>query len=372
MGYVTRPLGLGFLALMIIIAFQITTKKGLCMDSNIVYKIDNIESENTESMYACKMHRKVNFSVFFYEQQDQISSRLAKVELLLHQIGAETPLYIRLTPENLDSIEKSVLVGALGLHLRSGDDALVNLLADFLTHTVTPADDMLSSAWWPTYEELSFGDRLQFYDFVLLQLKDRNADIQSFRGFPQFAKAFYQRLDNFGAANSKFDFIFETENPEFQVKELMTLTRKNPNVRVALKNSAGTFVLPFMVKYPDMLPLTTQYRFVVDKKVNVAKYEENTEHLIILNSDNSLKFASLFNEGAAAFLSSNRKLDFIQIHLPSYKLKEKEMHNISDYFDFIKSSKMVSEWVRDRKAFKPVAAVDAIQYYRINSLVPGT
>ena len=367
MGYVTRPLGLGFMALMIIIAFQITTKKGLCMDSNIVYKIDNIASENTESMYACKMNRKANFSVFFYEQQDQITSRLARVELLLRQIGAETPLYIRLTPENLDTIEKSVLVGALGLHLRTADDALVNLLADFLSHTATPGDDMLSSAWWPSYEELSRSERLQFYDFVLLQLKNRNADIQSFREFPSFAKGFYGRLDNYGAANSKFDFIFESENPDFQLQELMALSRKNPNVRVAVKNKTGTFILPFMVKYPDLLPLSTQYRFVVDKKMNVAKFEENTEHLIILKSDSNLKFSTLFDEGAPAFLSSNRQVDFIQIHLPSYKLKEKEMHKISDYFGFVKSSGMVSEWIRDRNAFKTVAAVDVIQYYRINS-----
>jgi hypothetical protein len=367
MGYATRPLGLGFLALMIIIAFQITTKKGLCMDSSIVYKIDNISSEKTESMYACKMHRKVGFSVFFYEQREQISSRLARVEVLLRRIGAETPLYLQLSPESMDSLEKSVVHGALKLHLHTEDEAFTNLLADFLTRTEPNTESAISSAWWRAYGELSYQQRFQFYNFVVQQLRDRTADAGSFKGFPSFANSFYRRLERFGIADGKFDFIFETENPAFPVEELQALTRRYEGVRVALKNRGGVYVLPFMQKAADSQKIQAEYRFVSGERIKASDFANNTEHLIILKSDSNVKLAPLFDEGARSFLFSNRKLDFVHIHLPSYKLKKQELHKVSDYFEFVRNSKMVSEWVRERNAYKPVAAVDVIQYYRINS-----
>lgn len=336
------------------------------MDSNIVYKIDNISSEKTESMYSCKMHRNVGFSLFFYEEREQISARLARVEVLLSQIGAETPLHLQLVSDNLDDIEKSVVRGALSIHLRSADSELVNLLADFLTHSESESEAMTASAWWPAYHELSYGDRLKFYDFVLQQLKNRDADVNSFRDFPQFAGNFYKRLDNYGAANGKFDFVFETENPDFPIEKLVSLARSNPQVRVALKNRSGVYVLPFMLKLAKTLVDQADYRFIEGKNTNVPDYFSNTERLIILNSEGDLKLAPLFDDGARTFLASNRQLDFIQIHIPSFKLKEKQLSSVKNYFAFVKTSKMNATWVRDLNAFKPVAAVDAIQYYRLN------
>ena len=86
MGYIHRPFGLIFLILMITMGLQVALKKPLCIDSNVVYKIDKIDTEKTETIYSCNQFKKVSFSGFFYENLNNLQARLVKIEMLLNQL----------------------------------------------------------------------------------------------------------------------------------------------------------------------------------------------------------------------------------------------------------------------------------------------
>ena len=397
MSYLTRPLGLGFMLLMIIVAFQITTKKTLCMDSNIVYKIDNIISPNIESIYACSLHKPVKFSNFFYENADQLSSRLNRLDILFSQLGYESKIKISITPEMLksDEFEKIILHSALERHLNSFDPVYIGVLTDFLSRTETSGTDLFTTAWHSSYEELSLAERLKLHRSVISKLSDSKnlptggtaekllalAESQN-----KFQNILTLRLRSFGVLETRmllaepFDFVFESQSTEFPLSELSAFAKDHPEKRVAFKNASGIFILPYLIKVPteEESLLRAVYRFHIgDDKIKIGNYGKNSEHLVILNSELNLRLRPLFEGGAKEFLASNRQLKFVQFHMPSYMLVSKNLRKITDYFAFVKANAgdkpergvlgwKLSEWVQERNAYKPIATFDAIQYYRVD------
>ena len=94
MSYLYRPFGLFFLFLMILLAFQVVLKKPLCIESSIVYKIDRISNENTESIYNCKQWKSVAFSPYFFESIDSLQTQISKAEMLLRALGISNQIVI--------------------------------------------------------------------------------------------------------------------------------------------------------------------------------------------------------------------------------------------------------------------------------------
>jgi hypothetical protein len=68
---------------MLLLALQAGFKKPLCINSNIVYKIDRISDKKNESIYSCAQFKNVLFSNFLYEKLGDLESRLNQLEFLL-------------------------------------------------------------------------------------------------------------------------------------------------------------------------------------------------------------------------------------------------------------------------------------------------
>jgi len=104
------------------------------------------------------------------------------------------------------------------------------------------------------------------------------------------------------------------------------------------------FLLPSNLKVPETLAqgLFAKYRMIFDdqnkNESDIVRYFNNSESLILIHSNTfkeKLNLISLFKSGVNEFLYRNKQIDFVQIHLPSYKLVYKNLGQIANYFEFV-------------------------------------
>ena len=119
MSYLRRPFGVIFLILMLVMGLQIGLKKPLCIDSNIVYKINNIKADITETIYSCNQFKKVPFSIYLYENLNSLEARLYRLEAVLTQLSINDKYQIA-----IDNINKTQLS-----ELNNGIQIGIDLLA---------------------------------------------------------------------------------------------------------------------------------------------------------------------------------------------------------------------------------------------------
>jgi hypothetical protein len=420
MTYRQRPLGLFFLALMILMGLQVSLKKPLCIDSNIVYKIDRVDEQKTESVYSCSQFKKVSFSRFFYENLDGLQTRFKSLEGLFLSLNLRpkfvlvsdaTLLHneIQILPNGLRTgdempspqTEKELFSLSLANQLNIKDRQFSETLADFfIGKSDMGYQNLLSQAWSEAYDQLGFYERRSVYKEIIQKIKQNNLlssgtaieKLKSLTSSNLFKDKFYRKLNDLGFLSdselllTKLDVVIESNPTESVVERLEALALQNPQLKVALKNDQGLFLLPSHIKISDAVAVQMKidYRLVFNKananESTLKHYASLSEKLVLvkcLEELETLNFAPLFTRGVAGFLLVNKNLSFIQFHLPSYQLKAEALHKISNYFDFVKFQKpeaaerlslgwQQSTWQPERKAFKAVAVYDVIQYYRIN------
>lgn len=422
MSYAHRPFGLIFLFLMLIMGIQAGMKKPLCIDSNIVYKIDRVSAERNESVYGCSQFKKVSFSGFFYEKLDGLESRLNSLELalgaaisnnsVLIKIDETNPLQLQISGNTIhigsemlatDKLEKAVLQVVLKNKLNTADSIYLESLADYFSDT-NKYQNLISEAFNKSIKKMNFSDKRKIRKNVIGQLKLNNAEgliraemlsiekLKLVLSGPNHADEFDKNLQQLGYvqssqfANLKLDVIIDNKNLSVTEPDLADLARQNPQLKVGVQTSKGLFILPSYLKVQKNLEkkIFARYRIVFGlhdaTEGNIGKYSENSESLIqikgMLKSEAS-DFKVLFQSGVKAFLAKNKQLDFVQIHLPSYKLKSKALRHVSDYFKFVGNKNLAqaeykaigwsqTKWSTDLNAFKPVANYDVIQFFRIN------
>lgn len=405
---------------MIIMALQVALKKPLCIDSTIVYKIDNIEAENTETVYSCNQFKRVPFSVFFYDHLNNLQSRLLRLEIILDQISIsgrvtiaidhvknagirELRNGIQISADLLDTnqLEKKLLQFVLKNRLNLSDDIILETLADFFMGD-EKYQNLISEAWGNSFSEISFLEKRKILRLLARQLTalQKNDDLESIEklkdlllqsGHQELANSFSKNLKKLGfykkseLAGLRLDIIMD--NPLLQgaaITELVDLAKHHQNIKIAIKNKDGLLLLPSKLKISGDLEknLFTKYRIIfnnqVESKSIINQYINNSESLILIHANTAkLAFSPMFTSGIKDFFSLNKQLDFIQIHLPSYRLIYKDLSQIANYFEFVRVKKLSqsehrvlgwsrTEWSKDLQAFRPIANYDVIQYFRIN------
>lgn len=419
MGYIHRPFGLFFLLLMIVMGLQVALKKPLCIDSNVVYKIDKIDTEKTDTIYSCNQFKKVSFSRFFYENLNSLQARLIKIEMILNQLeifdkfvvvidninktqSRELINGIQIGADLLDTnqFEKMLLQLSLKNKLNIADTDFLETISDFLIGD-SDYQNLISEAWGESFKELGFFEKIKISKLINRKLTkfdqiDGENTVEKLKAIisvnQKVCGTFSERLKNAGYYNKKelaelkLDIIIEAPNAQNIGAEIVTLAKNYPHFKVAIKNTSGFFLLPSNLKVPESAAhsLFTKYRMIFgnqDKsKSDIARYIDNSESLILVHSNTSiekLNLTSLFRSGVNEFLSRNKQINFVQIHLPSYKLVHKDLGRIANYFEFVGIKNLSqaehkalgwshTEWLRDLQAFKPIANYDVIQYFRIN------
>jgi hypothetical protein len=418
MSYYRRPLGLIFLVLMIILGLQAGFKKPLCIDSNIVYKIDRISDKKNETIYNCREFKKVTFSKFFYENLAGLESRLRHIEFLLTEMGVRGAISIKIDNINTTRLQMASNTIIIGLdildfkHLEKAttflilknksdiqDSIYLQTLADFFVSD-NAYQNLISEAFSKSIERMNVFEKRKLTKKIMSQLKNKSelADmttiekLKSSLAEEKSIALFDKSLTSLGYIQSqeidnlKLDIIISSKSLVMSEIDLADIAKNNPTLKVGIENSEGLFILPAYFKIPKNSEkhVFARYRVIFDTPGgiadNILQYVDNTERLVSIKGALSLKdsdFIPLLKYGVSQFLAKNKHLDFVQIHLPSFKLKSKALLGVSDYFKFVSNKNSAkseykalgwseTKWSVDLQAFKPVANFDVIQYFRIN------
>ena len=418
MSYLYRPFGLFFLLLMTLLGLQLVLRKPLCIDSSIVYKIDKISLSGAETIYSCSQFKGASYSAYFSDKLAGLQHRFEVLELQMARLNLKSKFVIeidevdknratelmngvRIGSDLLESgplLEKLLLKKSLKNKTSISDSIFLETVSDFLI-AGTGYNNLISEAWAGSFEELSFLEKLQvsrtiYEQLARLHVADEMTAVQLLNSLSQskkMEKVFGQKLTELGyldeqaLADSHFDFVIENLNSEHSLGELVLLAKEFKSLRSAVKTPQGLFLLPSLLKVQSLAVsgLTARLRLIFDDEsgVNVepAAFFKNTESLVLIRTSlvSSVNFRSLYSGTVGEFLRQNKGLEFIQFHLPSYRLVYKNLGNIANYFDFVRSHDFSerahrllgwsrTEWLTDLAAYKPIANYDMIQYFRVN------
>lgn len=418
MSYLYRPFGLFFLLLVTLLGLQLVLRKPLCIESSIVYKIDKVGATGAETIYGCSQFKETLYSSYFSDKLAGLQARFEVLELQMARLNL-TPRFVieiddvnksqatelmngvRIGSDLLESgrlLEKFLLKKSLKNKTNISDSIFLETVSDFLIDGAG-YHNLISEAWAESFGELNFFEKLKVSRTIYRQLAglhsaDEKTAVQllnSLTGSTKMEMVFGKKLTELGYLDEKvlaeiqFDFIIENLNAEHSLSELAALAKEFKLVRSAVKTPQGLFLLPSLlkIKSPARDGLTARHRLIFGDQngVNVRPdaFIKNTESLVLIRPGQStaVKFRTLYSGTVGEFLSQNKGLEFIQFHLPSYRLVYKNLGSISNYFDFVRSRDYSekahrllgwsrTEWLTDLAAFRPNANYDMIQYFRVN------
>ncbi len=185
-----------------------------------------------------------------------------------------------------------------------------------------------------------------------------------------------------------FDFVYESLLPldvnSELFKSLQKVSEDQPDLQIAATDGKKIWFLPS--KYPLEMSLIKGLRSfhrVVETcgQFNfdfVLRYAGLTDKLMAIESCRGVKpekIESYFQEGAEGFARNNRKLSFVQFHVPSLILKSDVIPRSQDVISLIQDRDLANPifkvlgWqdLRFEKAvgaYRPRAHVEAIQWFR--------
>lgn len=413
MSYLYRPFGLFFLLLMTLLSLQLVLRKPICIESSIVYKIDKISSTGTETIYSCSQFKATSYSSFFSDKLAGLQARFEVLDFQMARLNLTTKFVIEIDEVNKSQaaelmngvrigsdfleggrlLEKLILKKSLKNKTNISDSIFLETVADFLIEG-EEYSNLISEAWAESFNELGYVEKLQVSRTIFRQIteiynSDEKTAVQLLNSLTRSTKmesTFGKKLAELGylderaIANIHFDFVIEDLNGGQSLSELALHAKKFKLVRSAVKTPQGLFLLPSLLKVQNGAAegLTARHRLIFGE-AEPATFFNNTESLVLIRTapGSSIKFRPLFSGTVGEFLSQNKGLEFIQFHLPSYRLVYKKLGSIANYFDFVRSQDYSekahrqmgwsrTEWSADLAAYRPIANYDMIQFFRVN------
>lgn len=404
---------------MSVMAIEVALKKPLCIDSNVVHRIDRVSKAQTESALSCSQFKIEKFSPYFSINQESLNRRLGSVSAQLTGLGAIKPVHVEIQENKTQhhkvsatsviisedllaskEFESLVMQAILLQKTKGADESTVKMISDYMMGA-KPKNDYIADLWSRSLDKLSSIQKIQLKLSVqksLGQFKKFKADssleniIEFIVGQPKnekFKQAFYENMQNAQLVgdNSQFDLLIQLQDiSQIDLKQLQIQTKINFK-KIALQTDNGIYVLPYMVplKEKSAQNIKTQMRLVIssvsteDKSLN--SFMQNTEHLILVSSKSSqslrnLNYSELLSDWKK-FVTHHPKIKFVKFHIPSLQyISKKAPQNF-------KLQQLMSEagvqligqqnlgwtqvkWDQGLKAYQPVAFYDAVQSYRLN------
>jgi len=212
--------------------------------------------------------------------------------------------------------------------------------------------------------------------------------------FKKFTVAVSEQLERAGVTDSfaeaYVDYLVTITEPIDRTnalfKSLEKAAQKDSKVQIALTDYKSIWILP----YGDRLPFSSfksvraRHLFFFAcptlKEFRPDNFFGQAEKLTLIkgcDQQRPVDFSSLSSDKPMDFLRSNSKLSFVQFHLPSLEMRKLEMKQIKNFFELVRTQKFESDalkalgwtqvqWSDETKSYKPKAAIDAIQYFRLN------
>ena len=169
-------------------------------------------------------------------------------------------------------------------------------------------------------------------------------------------------------------------------KSLKKAAEKNTDIQYAVTDRKNIWILPFGDRLPlkafDQIHSRQVIFFACPslKEFEVKDYFQRSEKLLLIKGcDQNAEYAFnlITKNNLNTFLFRNSQFSFLQFHLPSLESKQAELEHIHNFFELVKSKKFDGQefktlgwtqiqWSEETNAYKPKAAIDAIEYFRLN------
>lgn len=194
-----------------------------------------------------------------------------------------------------------------------------------------------------------------------------------------FAEAYFDVLIEFP------DYL-DSKSPLF--KSLEAASRQNLNLQIAVKDREQIWIMPsrsgLSLKIFDQVKIRQHVFFAcpILKEIEIEQFANNTEKLLMIkgcDSQKSYAFDILLKYGAQEFTKTESQLAFIQFHLPSLQQRILELKHIKNFFELVKNRDVTQrefqllgwqdvQWNEKYQFYKPKAIIDAIEFFRVDSL----
>lgn len=376
---------MGFMAL------QVSLKKPVCIDSNIVQKIDRVYSPRegkttpqVDSIYSCSQYKNPGFSSYFFENGDALNRRLNRFEVMTGRLAAGLSLSVVLDETNpqkalelkngqisigsarLESseLEAEILKQALLKRTFKNQPELAEAIADFMTDYKRDSNS-LRQVWQMSFDQLNLFEQFSFKLALAHQLAGytsrtndtgvgaltdfiSKSQIEASSGFKAFGKVLNDHMIRVGIVPShqKFDIIIQVDQrAKLDLNEIKKWSAEALNLKAAVQDESGLYALPYMIRVPKDAGLSAKtdwrilFRDADFSSDPMDGYFGNTEHLVLVNSLKSLKkvqFRPMFKQGLNAFLSHNKQLNFVQFHMSSFQFRSSYLRPVKNYFTWLK------------------------------------
>lgn len=219
-----------------------------------------------------------------------------------------------------------------------------------------------------------------------------SSDLVSRQEFKQLYSGLTSELQNSGFSDSfaeaYFDYMIEI--PDHVVpqsaffKDLELAAKNNLGLQVAIKDQQRIWILPSRTALPltafDRIKSRQQIFFACTslKEIKVDSFFNQTEKLMLIkgcDQNRDYHFAKLFESGIKEFIRKNEKLKFVQFHIPSLEMKQKELAHVSNFFELVENRDVNRQefrtlgwsqiqWSDEYYAYRPKAEIEAIEFFR--------
>lgn len=215
--------------------------------------------------------------------------------------------------------------------------------------------------------------------------------------FPQrrFIARLNQYLQSHGVSDSFAEAYFDVlvEFPEHlgtsseMFKSLELAAKQNLNLQIAVKDQDQIWILPsrssLSLKIFDQVKIRQHVFFAcpILKEIEIAQFAASSEKLLMIKGCDSSKpyaFDMLFKYGAQEFTKTESQLAFIQFHLPSLQQRLDDFQHIKNFFELVQNRDVTQrefqllgwqdvQWNENYRFYKPKAAIDAIEFFRVEA-----
>lgn len=216
--------------------------------------------------------------------------------------------------------------------------------------------------------------------------------VSSLPTYNEFLNQFNAKLDLLGvgdqASQAQLDILIEADqnfNSHSPMFKTIVESLGQSDKQVAIADRHFIWLLPSQTAIPVSMFSRVQAKWhlylscdgvVNEKKLN--NFLDQSEKLIMIKKcgdTGQINFAGLKEENLNRFYLQNKKLNFVQLHLPSFKMVKTEMNLNQNIFDLVKNKNLEQkdlkalgwqavDWNKDLNIFKPKAVIDAIEYFR--------
>jgi len=190
----------------------------------------------------------------------------------------------------------------------------------------------------------------------------------------------------FGGA--QFDLLYISDEKILSTSNLFThlqtLSKKNPKIKIAIKDREKLWMLPSV--YP--IPWHSLENLRADRTVygRCGHYDFNlvwsfanlTDKLMIVNTcaNSKLDLSRYLSDGPEGFGSQNKNVGFIQFHIPSLLMRKEALNQVNNIYDLISRREIDSpifqslgwreiKYSEKAEAYQPKSAVDGIEWFKV-------